>query len=101
MAIAEGSKVKCIDASIKPEALPFVIKYVPNWVKKGVTYTIRQICKNDGIVDGYLLEELVNPIVPCTIGSKTVLIETRFATWRFVEEEEIVQEEQVIQFQYN
>lgn len=93
MAIAEGSRVRCIDASIKPEMIDFVREYMPNWVRKNGIYHIRQICHNDGIVDGYLLEEIFNLPAPCTVAGKTFFIEPRFATWRFVEEEEEVFEE--------
>tara|TARA_R110000796_G_C14532918_1_gene432082 strand:- start:591 stop:944 length:354 start_codon:yes stop_codon:yes gene_type:complete len=90
MAITEGSRVKCINAEIKPEMIAFVIECVPNWLRKGQAYTIRQICTNDGIVDGYLLEEIVNPPTLCVVGGEEFYIEPRFATWRFAEEEEEV-----------
>ncbi len=87
--------VLCIDDSISAEQMAFVMAHVPNWPRKGKKYTIRQICHNDGIVDGYLLEELVSPPAPCVIAGQQFFIETRFATWRFVETSDEVIEEVV------
>jgi hypothetical protein len=56
-----GSKVECIDDSIRPDRVVFVHYNYPMWVKKGTTYTVREILSNDEIVPGLLLEELVNP----------------------------------------
>lgn len=99
MAITEGSVVKCIDASVKPEQVAFVLKHMPSWVKKGQKYTIRAICQNGGIVDGYLLEEIVNP--PCQLSEDLGgdIIEPRFATWRFAEEQEQTRQVEIEQEQ--
>lgn len=53
-----GDRVVCIDASFNAETRP----YMPCWVTKGETYTIRGIHK-DPHIEGYgvYLEEVVNP----------------------------------------
>lgn len=53
-----GDRVVCIDASFNAETKP----YMPCWIAKGETYTIRGIHKDPNI-DGYgvYLEEVVNP----------------------------------------
>lgn len=56
-------KVKCIDDSINPEFIIETVKYFPNWVKKGEIYTVWDVLENDGIVTGYLLEELQNEVL--------------------------------------
>lgn len=56
-------KVKCIDDSINPEFIIETVKYFPNWVKKGEIYTVWDVLENDGIVTGYLLEELQNEML--------------------------------------
>lgn len=56
-------KVKCIDDTINPEFIIETVKYFPNWVKEGEIYTVWDILENDGIVTGYLLEELQNEMV--------------------------------------
>jgi hypothetical protein len=56
-----GSKVKCVDDSIKPGKLAFVGHAYPNWIKAGEIYTVREILPNDDIVPGVVLEEVVNP----------------------------------------
>jgi hypothetical protein len=90
MAIGIGSKVRCIDDSIRPEALLSVVQYFPNWIKKGPLYTVREFLENDGIVEGVLLEEIRNPeIFIKLLGRKQ---EPAFALWRFAEEE--IQEEE-------
>lgn len=56
-------KVKCIDDSINPEFIIETVKYYPNWVKNGEIYTVYDVLENDGIVTGYLLEELQNEML--------------------------------------
>ncbi len=56
-------KVKCIDDTINPEFIMETVKYFPQWVKKGEIYTVYDVLENDGIVTGYLLEELQNEMV--------------------------------------
>lgn len=56
-------KVKCIDDTINPEFIIETVKYFPNWVKNGEIYTVYDVLENDGIVTGYLLEELQNEMV--------------------------------------
>jgi hypothetical protein len=56
-------KVKCIDDSISPEFIIETVKYYPNWVKNGEIYTVYDVLENDGIVTGYLLEELQNEVL--------------------------------------
>lgn len=58
-----GSKVKCVDDSIKFGKLGFVGHAYPNWIKKGEIYTVREILPNDDIVPGIVLEEVVNPVM--------------------------------------
>jgi hypothetical protein len=85
--IGVGSKVKCIDASIKAEELMFVTKAYRQWIQKDAEYTIRKIFDNDGIVTGCVLEEIVNgPIPQKLLGGKWQ--EPAFRLSRFVECEE-------------
>ena len=58
-----GSKVKCVDDSIKLGKLGFVGYAYPNWIKEGEIYTVREILPNDDIVPGIVLEEVVNPFL--------------------------------------
>lgn len=87
-----GKKVICVDSSIKPEMFIFVLLHMPNWVKQQKKYTVREFDDNDGIADGILLEEVVNPPIFVELVGKT--IEPRFATWRFreVAEDEVAEE---------
>jgi len=94
-----GSCVICIDDSKRPEIAEWATKHCPNWVKKGEKYTIRLFDSHDDIVDGVLLEEVVNQ--PVFLSKWNTVIEPRFATWRFREleihelEEEIEESETV------
>jgi hypothetical protein len=81
-----GTKVICVDDSKRPEVAEWAIKHCPNWVKKGEKYTIRLFDSHDDIVDGVLLEEVVNQ--PVFLVKWNTVIEPRFATWRFRELEE-------------
>lgn len=96
MGISEGSKVICINSAIKPEMAEFVHYHMPNWVSKDKVYTVRKICRNGGIVDGYLLEEITNPkcTLPKTLGAH--FIEPRFGTFRFAEREEDESYERIV-----
>lgn len=78
-----GTKVLCIDDSIRPEMVEWQSQHCSNWVKKGTTYTIRHFDNHDDIVDGVLLEEVVNKPVYCVPFG--CILEPRFATWRFRE----------------
>lgn len=87
-----GKRYKCVDASIKPEAVDWQKAFCPNWVKEGATYTVRQITDHDGIVEGVLLEEIVNPVSYNLFMSMP--LEPHFALWRFADTaEESVEEE--------
>lgn len=56
-----GTKVICIDDSIKEGKEEFVKYAFPSWIKEGKIYTVRAIVDNQGIVPGLLLNEVVNP----------------------------------------
>lgn len=56
----ETNRVICINDTIDPDKLSEVSRDFENWIKKDRIYTIREILDNDGIVDGYLLEEVHN-----------------------------------------
>jgi hypothetical protein len=88
-----GTRVVCVDDSMIPEIAEWQPKHCPNWVKKDQEYTIREFDDNDGIVDGVLLEEVVNPILYLPKWSR--VIEPRFAAWRFRELEDDQVEETV------
>ena len=76
-----GDKVLCVNDSIKAEMFLSVINMYVNWIKKGKTYTIREIYYNDDIVVGVLLEEIKNPIIFIKLINREQ--EPAFATWRF------------------
>ena len=59
------------------------------WVKKDQEYTIREVLNNDGIVTGFLLEEIHN--FPCYFHLIKRNQEPAFATWRFrkIEKQEL------------
>ena len=78
-----GTKVICIDDSIKSGQEGFVAKAYKNWVKVNNVYTIRGIFNNKDIVTGILLKEVVNgPIYIHLIDDWS---EPMFATTRFRE----------------
>lgn len=82
----EGTKVMCIDDLIKPEMMVTICNYYNNWVKKGKTYTVRQVLQNDDIVHGVLLDEVRNePIYIELIGREQ---EPAFGMFRFRELED-------------
>ena len=79
-----NQKVICIDDYIQPHMREEISRDFQQWVTKGETYTIREILENDGIVEGVLLEEVVNnPIY----FSKTIqrVQEPAFSLHRFAE----------------
>lgn len=78
-----GTRVVCIDASMRPEVAEWQPKHCPNWVRKGAIYTIRQFNNHADVVDGVLLMEIVNPVVYLTRWGR--FLEPHFATWRFRE----------------
>lgn len=81
-----GAKVVCIDDGIKPEMMMTICNYYGNWVKKGKTYTVREVLQNDDIVHGVLLDEVRNePIYIDLIGKKQ---EPAFGMFRFREVED-------------
>lgn len=47
----QGSKIICVDDSIRAELMPTVIKYYKNWVIRNKVYTVREVVTNNGIVD--------------------------------------------------
>ena len=76
----------CVDDGIKPEMMVTICNYYHNWVKKGKTYTVRDVLQNDDIVHGVLLEEIRNePIYIELIDKKQ---EPAFGMFRFRELED-------------
>jgi len=73
-----GDKVRCVN-DVRPVGENPAI--VPNWIKEGEEYTIREFFNNDDIVVGVLLEEVRNPRVPIALIDRWQ--EPAFATWRF------------------
>lgn len=90
-----GTRVICVDDSIRPEMIEWQKQHCPNWVKKDEKYTIREFDNNDGIVDGVLLEEVENRVIYLIKWDR--FIEPRFAIWRFRELEEDVQDAELIE----
>ena len=84
-------KVRCIDDTINPEFIMETVKYFPQWVKKGEIYTVWDVLENDGIVTGYLLEELQNEMVYQPLlgrEQESAFRATRFEVVSYEEEEE-------------
>ena len=73
-----GDKVRCVNDKRPAGENPAI---VPNFVKEGEEYTIREFYDNDDIVVGVLLEEIKNPLVPIALINRWQ--EPAFATWRF------------------
>lgn len=87
-----GTKVICVDASIKPEAFFSVVECFQQWVVEKQIYTVREYLNNDNIVPGILLEEVHNkPIMIKLLGK---VQEPAFGLFRFREltEEELAME---------
>lgn len=57
---SEGETVICVDDTMLPHTVEQLTIDVPNWVKKGQTYTIRS-CIDHGFVVGVYLKEIHNP----------------------------------------
>ena len=93
-----GKRYKCVDASIKPEAVEWQRAFCPNWVKEGETYTVRQLTDHDGIVEGVLLEEIVNPVAYNMFMDRP--LEPHFALWRFAETQESVAVEMTVETEF-
>lgn len=91
-----GQRVICVDDSLQPHTVEELKKDVPNFVKKGQKYTIRDIVDHDFVV-GVRLEEVTNPIAYFKIIGRA--IEPCFASWRFraLQEDEV--EVEVEQFE--
>jgi hypothetical protein len=84
-------KLVCIDDSVRAGMERFVSEAYFNWVKKGVTYTVREVLENDGIVTGVLLNEVHNfPIYQPLLGRKQ---EPAFRLDRFAELEDDLADE--------
>lgn len=81
-----GSKVVCVDDTIRPEMIISIAKFYKDWVKRDKIYTIREVFQNEGIVEGVLLEEVRNkPIYIELIDKKQ---EPAFGLFRFRELQE-------------
>lgn len=91
-----GTKLKCIDDSLKPEQIKWQKIICPNWIKKNAIYTVKTINNHDDIVEGILLEEIQNPISFNIFLNKD--IEPHFATWRFAEELSPEPQEEINEF---
>lgn len=85
-----GETIICIDDSLQPHTLVEISNDVPNWIKKGQKYTVREIVDNDFVV-GILLEEVANPVKYFKLVNR--FQEPAFASWRFRELEESELEE--------
>jgi hypothetical protein len=88
-----GSKIQCIDSSIKSNTFFGVIENFKNWVVKDEIYTVREILDNDDIVQGVLLEEITN--TPIFIKLLNRIQEPAFKLDRFreLQEDEELEEE--------
>lgn len=87
-----GSRVVCVDSSVRPEHLESKNKLFQQWVEKENKYRIRDFVFNDDIVTGVLLEEIVNDVVYQPLLKRVQ--EPAFALWRFRElEDDMVVEE--------
>jgi hypothetical protein len=84
--MSPGTRVMCVDDTIKPEAFFAILENYQNWVKNGKIYTVREFLDNDEIVPGILLEEITNkPIFIKLLGREQ---EPAFGLFRFRELEE-------------
>jgi len=84
-----GSKVKCVDDSIKPGKLAFVGHAYPNWIKAGEIYTVREILPNDDIVPGVVLEEVINPLLYMHLLGKDQEPAFRLSRFRELDDQEL------------
>jgi hypothetical protein len=92
-----GSKVMCVDDSIKPGKLAFVGYAYPNWIEAGKVYTVREILPNDDIVPGIVLEEVINPLLYVHILGKEQEPAFRLSRFRELEDQELaIETEEVV-----
>lgn len=86
----DSNRVICINDTVEPDKLAEIKGDFENWIVKDRIYTIREVLKNDGIVDGYLLEEVYN--FPKFMRLLNRVQEPAFATWRFrvMKEDEVM-----------
>jgi hypothetical protein len=92
-----GSKVMCVDDSIKPGKLAFVGYAYPNWIKEGKVYTVREILPNDDIVPGIVLEEVINPLLYVHILGKEQEPAFRLSRFRELDDQELaIETEEVV-----
>lgn len=85
----------CVDDSIKADEIGFVSFAYQQWVGKGQLYTVREVLDNDGIVDGLLLNEVVNqPIFQKLLGrwQEPAFRLDRFVELELEEDEEVIDE---------
>ncbi len=75
-----GEQVLCIDSSKQAHTIEELNNDVPNWIKKGQKYTIREIVDFDFVV-GLLLEEVRNEAKYFKVVNRVT--EPTFASWRF------------------
>lgn len=90
MSLNIGDLVVCVDDSMQPHTIEELKADVPNWIKKGKTYTIRGFVDSDFVV-GVLLEEIHNPLKYFKLVDKVQ--EPSFAIWRFKKTIEAEQKE--------
>jgi hypothetical protein len=92
-----GSKVMCVDDSIKPGKLAFVGYAYPNWIEAGKVYTVREILPNDDIVPGIVLEEVINPLLYVHILGKEQEPAFRLSRFRELDDQELaIETEEVV-----
>ena len=94
-----GTKVVCIDDSVKSGQEGFVAKAYKNWIKVNEIYTIRGIFNNKGIVTGILLEEVVNGAIYIHLiddWAEPMFATTRFRELTYNELEETEESEETI-----
>lgn len=83
-----GSKVVCINDAMQPHTVETLKKDVPNWIKKGQQYTIRNIVEIvEGTVVGVHLEEVYNMPLLFKFRGSEFLMEPTFQIDRFREVE--------------
>ena len=75
-----GQEVLCISDKKQSHTIEELNNDVPNWIKKGQNYTIREIVDFDFVV-GLLLEEVRNE--PKYFKVVNRVTEPTFASWRF------------------
>lgn len=78
-----GTKVVCVDDTIRDDKMWDAINLFQEWVTKGNHYTIRDFYDNDGIVSGVTLEEIKNEPVYQKLLNRVQ--EPAFGVFRFRE----------------